>query len=214
VAQYTFDIKNTQVFVMTFNPIMFARHSNAASAVTNAVQANNNLVVMDFSGSETSVFLSTILGLDLTKLTASGLGLKGTLDGDLNSDYSFAVYYFSETAFRFVLPHSASLQLQALINEQQLRFDIDYVLRSDLATLALCGENAFDTLISAFKLTPGLRLSNPQLCYGAQSGEVFITAIDKNDEQHFVLVAKQQELLKWQQHLQAQGFALMQNQAA
>ena len=67
---------------------MFARHSNANNAVINALQANNNNVVMDFSGSEASVFLSTILGLDLTKLTASGLGLKGTLDGDLNSDYS------------------------------------------------------------------------------------------------------------------------------
>ena len=144
---------------MTFNPIMFARHSNASSAVTNALQTNNNHVVMDFSGTETSVFLSTILGLDLTKLTASGLGLKGTLDGDYNSDYSFAVYYFSETAFRFVLPHNASLQLQALINEQQLRFDIDYVVRTDLASFILSGDNAFDTLVNAFKLTPGLHLS-------------------------------------------------------
>ena len=83
--------------------------------------------------------------------------------------------------------HNASLQLQALINEQQLRFDIDYVVRTDLASFTLSGDNAFDTLVNAFKLTPGLRLSNAQLCYGAQSGEVFITAIDKNDEQHFVL---------------------------
>ncbi|MCQ8889290.1 hypothetical protein NQT72_07180 [Pseudoalteromonas carrageenovora] len=199
---------------MTFNPIMFARHSNASSAVTNALQTSNAHVVMDFSGTETSVFLSTILGLELTKLTASGLGLKGTLDGDYNSQYSFAVYYFSETAFRFVLPHSASLQLQALINEQQLRFDIDYVIRTDLSTFTLSGNNAFDALIDAFKLTPGLRLSNPQLCYGAQSGDVFITAIDKNDEQHFVLVAKQQELQKWQSYMQAQGFALMHGEAA
>jgi len=199
---------------MTFNPIMFARHSNANSAVTNALQTNNNHVVMDFSGTETSVFLSTILGLDLTKLTASGLGLKGTLDGDYNSDYSFAVYYFSETAFRFLLPHNASLQLQALINEQQLRFDIDYVVRTDLASFILSGDNAFDTLVNAFKLTPGLRLSDAQLCYGAQSGDVFITAIDKNDEQHFVLIAKTPELQKWQSYMQAQGFALMHSEAA
>ena len=199
---------------MTFNPIMFARHSNANSAVINALQTNNSTVVMDFSGSEASVFLSSILGHDLTKLTASGLGLKGTLDGDFYSDFSYAVYYFSETAFRFVLPHSASLQLQSLINEQQLRFDIDYVIRTDLTSFTLSGENAFDTLVDAFKLTPGLRLSDAQLCYGAQSGEVFITAIDNKDEQHFVLIAKAPELQKWQSYMQTQGFAVMQNQAA
>ncbi|MEL0639926.1 hypothetical protein V6260_04810 [Pseudoalteromonas aliena] len=199
---------------MTFNPIMFARHSNAANAATNCITTNSSTAIVDFSGSEASIFLSTILGINLTKLTASGFGLRGTLDDDLYSEHSYCVYYFSETAFRFVLPHKASLQLKSLINEQQLRFDIDYVIRTDLSTFTLSGNNAFDALIDAFKLTPGLRLSNPQLCYGAQSGDVFITAIDKNDEQHFVLVAKQQELQKWQQHLQAQGFALMQNEAA
>jgi hypothetical protein len=199
---------------MTFSPIMFARHSNANSAVLNSLQANNEQVVIDFSGTEATVFLSTILGHDLTKLTTSGLGFIGTLDGDLNSNYGYAVYYFSETAFRFVLPHQAGLQLQALMNEQQLRFDIDYVVRSDLATLSLSGSDAFDALVEAFKLTPGLRLSDSQLCYGAQSGEVFITALDKNQQQQFVLVAKASELKKWQQHLQKLGFTLIQGKAA
>jgi hypothetical protein len=199
---------------MTFNPIMFARHSNANNAVINSLQANNEQVVIDFSGTEASVFLSSILGHDLTKFTATGLGLKGSLDGDLTSDYSYAVYYFSETAFRFVLAHKASLQLQALMNEQQLRFDIDYVIRTDLNSFTLSGDNAFDTLINAFKLTPGLRLSDSQLCYGAQSGEVFITAIDNNDEQHFVLIAKAPALQEWQSYMQMHGFTLLQNKAA
>ena len=181
---------------MTFSPIMFARHSKANSAVINSLQASNNHVVIDFSGTEASVFLSNILGHDLTKLTASGLGLIGTLDGDFNSDYSYAVYCFSETAFRFILPHCASLQLQALINEQQLRYDIDYVMRTDLASFILSGSNAFDSIVEAFKLTPGLRLSDAQLCYGTQSGDVFITAINKNDQQQFVLVAKTPEAAK------------------
>ena len=199
---------------MTFSPIMFARHSKANSAVINSLQASNNHVVIDFSGTEASVFLSNILGHDLTKLTASGLGLIGTLDGDFNSDYSYAVYCFSETAFRFILPHCASLQLQALINEQQLRYDIDYVMRTDLASFILSGSNAFDSIVEAFKLTPGLRLSDAQLCYGTQSGDVFITAINKNDQQQFVLVAKTPELQKWQKYMQAQGFALIQGAAA
>lgn len=199
---------------MTFSPIMFARHSKANSAVINSLQTSNNHVVIDFSGTEASVFLSNILGHDLTKLTASGLGLIGTLDGDFNSDYSYAVYCFSETAFRFILPHCASLQLQALINEQQLRYDIDYVMRTDLASFILSGSNAFDSIVEAFKLTPGLRLSDAQLCYGTQSGDVFITAINKNDQQQFVLVAKTPELQKWQEYMQAQGFALIQGAAA
>ncbi|MBB1308925.1 hypothetical protein H5162_05650 [Pseudoalteromonas sp. SR41-8] len=191
---------------MTFSPIMFARHSQIEAADSNMLQVNTNTVVIDFSGTEAIPFLTTILGLDLNKLTASGLGVKGTLDGDLNSNYSFALYYFSATAFRFVLLTDAAAQLQALISEQQLRYDIEFVTRTDLATLTLSGEQAFDALVEAFKLTPGLRLSDTNCCYGTQSGEVFITAIDKQSIQYFQLVAKAPELTKWQIYLQQRGF--------
>ena len=191
---------------MTFSPIMFARHSQIEAADSNMMQVNTNTVVIDFSGTEAIPFLTTILGLDLNKLTASGLGVKGTLDGDLNSNYSFALYYFSATAFRFVLLTDAAAQLQALISEQQLRYDIEFVTRTDLATLTLSGEQAFDALVEAFKLTPGLRLSDTNSCYGTQSGEVFITAIDKQSIQYFQLVAKAPELTKWQIYLQQRGF--------
>ncbi|MFK3861249.1 hypothetical protein [Pseudoalteromonas rhizosphaerae] len=191
---------------MTFSPIMFARHSQIEAADSNMLQLNTNTVVIDFSGTEAIPFLTTILGLDLNKLTASGLGVKGTLDGDLNSNYSFALYYFSATAFRFVLHTDAAAQLQALISEQQLRYDIEFVTRTDLATLTLSGEQAFDALVEAFKLTPGLRLSDTNSCYGTQSGEVFITAIDKQSIQYFQLVAKASELTKWQTYLQQRGF--------
>ncbi|MBQ4832098.1 hypothetical protein J8L70_02475 [Pseudoalteromonas sp. MMG010] len=199
---------------MTFNPIMFAHHSNVQSAVVNALHNNNDDIILDFSGSEASLFLSTILGHDLAKLTASGFGFKGTLDGDYQSLYSYCVYYFSDTAYRFILKQAACHQLQALMNEQQLRFDIDYVVRSDLTTLTLSGNNAFNTLVDAFKLTPGIRLSNDKLCYGAQSGEVFVTAFAHNNEQQFLLAAKADDLQKWQQYLQNKGFDLIQNHAA
>ncbi|NNG41896.1 hypothetical protein HJP15_02885 [Pseudoalteromonas sp. NEC-BIFX-2020_002] len=191
---------------MTFTPIMFARHSQVDVPDSNLLEANTNNMVIDFSGTEAIPFLTTILGLDINKLTASGLGIKGTLDGDLNSTYSFALYYFSETAFRFVLHSDGATQLQALISEQQLRYDIEFVIRKELATLLLCGEHAFDALIEAFKLTPGLRLSDVNSCYGAQSGDVFITAIEKQSQQYFQLVAKAPELAKWQAHLQQRGF--------
>lgn len=194
--------------MMTFTPIMFARHSQIDAPQSNTLQADNNSVAIDFSGTEAIPFLTTILGLDLNKLTASGLGLKGTLDGDLNSTYSYALYYFSATAFRFVLHSDGAAQLQALISEQQLRYDIEFVVRSDLATLTLSGEHAFDVLVDAFKLTPGLRLSDATSCYGAQSGEVFITAIDKQSTQYFQLVAKLPELEKWQTYLKQRGFAM------
>ncbi|CAM4373253.1 hypothetical protein [Pseudoalteromonas ostreae] len=194
---------------MTFSPIMFARHSQIEAADSNMLQVNTNNMVIDFSGTEAIPFLTTILGLDLNKLTASGLGVKGSLDGDLNSNCSFALYYFSATAFRFVLHTVAAAQLQALICEQQLRYDIEFVTRIDLATLTLAGELAFDTLVDAFKLTPGLRLSDINSCYGTQSGEVFITAIDKQSIQHFQLVAKAPELTKWQTYLQQRGFDML-----
>ncbi len=187
---------------------MFARHSQLDAPQSNMLQAENNSVVIDFSGTEAIPFLTTILGLDLNKLTASGLGIKGTLDDDLNSTYSFALYYFSETAFRFVLHSDGAAQLQALISEQQLRYDVEFVIRTDLATLTLSGEQAFDALVNAFKLTPGLRLSDANSCYGAQSGEVFITAIEKQSQQYFQLLAKAPELTKWQVYLQQHGFDL------
>ena len=187
---------------------MFARHSQLDAPQSNMLQAENNSVVIDFSGTEAIPFLTTILGLDLNKLTASGLGIKGTLDDDLNSTYSFALYYFSETAFRFVLHSDGAAQLQALISEQQLRYDVEFVIRTDLATLTLSGEQAFDALVNAFKLTPGLRLSDANSCYGAQSGEVFITAIEKQSQQYFQLLAKAPELTKWQMYLQQHGFEL------
>ena len=87
-------------------------------------------------------------------------------------------------------------------------------MRTDLASFILSGSNAFDSIVEAFKLTPGLRLSDAQLCYGTQSGDVFITALNKNDQQQFVLVAKTPELQKWQEYMQAQGFALIQGAAA
>ncbi|HCV03735.1 hypothetical protein AAEU31_12665 [Pseudoalteromonas sp. SSMSWG5] len=193
---------------MTFTPIMFARHSQAETPADNVLQANNDTAIMDFSGTEAIPFLTAILGLDINKLTASGLGLRSSLDDDLTSSYAYALYYFNETAFRFVLGKDASVQLQSLINEQQLRYDIDYVMRDDLSALTLSGEQAFDALVDSFKLTPGLRLSDMRSCYGAQSGEVFITAIDNQATQQFQLVARQAELDKWQTHLQQLGFDL------
>lgn len=192
--------------MMTFSPIMFARHSLAQHAENNAFEFNTEMAVMDFSGTEALLFLTSILGLDISKLTASGLGVKGSLDGDIDSDFAYSVYFFSETAFRFILPAQASKQLQSLINEQQLRFDIDYVMRSDLNVMTLCGEQAFDAIVDAFKLTPGLRLSNSLSCYGAQSGAVFVTAVTTQLKQYFQLVAKNPELEKWQAYLQQQGF--------
>ena len=54
---------------------------------------------MDFSGTEAIPFLTAILGLDINKLTASGLGLRSSLDDDLTSSYAYALYYFNETLF-------------------------------------------------------------------------------------------------------------------
>lgn len=192
--------------MMTFTPIMFARHSQTQHAQNNAFELNTDMAVMDFSGTEAIPFLTAVLGLDINKLTASGLGIKGTLNDDIDSEFGYAVYFFSETAFRFVLQVKASEQLQALINEQQLRFDIDYVVRSDLHVMTLSGEQAFDAIVDAFELTAGLRLSNPLSCYGAQSGDVFVTAVATKSQQCFQLVAKAPELKKWQAYLQQQGF--------
>ena len=55
---------------MTFNPIMFARHSNANSAVINALQADSSHVVIDFSGSDV-----IIKKTDLEKCNDKGISI-------------------------------------------------------------------------------------------------------------------------------------------
>ena len=71
---------------------MFARHSQAETPADNVLQANNDTAIMDFSGTEAIPFLTAILGLDINKLTASGLGLRSSLDDDLTSSYACALY--------------------------------------------------------------------------------------------------------------------------
>jgi len=43
---------------------------------------------------------------------------------------------------------------------------------------------------------------------------VFVTAVDKNNEQQFIVIAKTPTLDKWQQYMQQQGFSVTNTQAA
>lgn len=189
---------------MTFAPTMFAKHRQGIAPVVNSMVATKNLMVLDFSGFETTPFLNQVLGLNLNKLMAPGLGVKG----QLVSGEVFAVYYFSETAYRFVVDINDVEQFKSLISQNEHDYDIELVVRDDLNVATLSGQQAFDTLIQSFELTPGLRLSDDQVCYGRQSGEVFVTALLVGDEQQYQLIAQHPTLEKWQGVLQQQGFSL------
>ncbi|MBQ4848392.1 hypothetical protein [Pseudoalteromonas sp. MMG005] len=189
---------------MTFAPTMFAKHRQGTAPVANSMVATHSLVVLDFSGFETTPFLSQVLGLNLNKLIAPGLGVKGQL---VSGEY-FAIYYFSETAYRFVVNADAIASFKALIEQHDHEYDIELVVRDDLNINTLSGQHAFDTLVNSFALTPGLRLSDKQVCYGRQSGEVFVTSLLESGEQQYQLIALQSTLDKWQSVLGEQGFHL------
>jgi hypothetical protein len=189
---------------MSLAPTMFAKHRHGFVAKSNEITTAEELLVLDFFGYETTPFLSQILGLNLNQLMAPGLGIKSQL---ANGD-KFSVFYFSETAYRFIIHRNSLGNVQTLIESHANDFDIELVARHDLAIARLTGLQAFDTLIDSFALTPGLRLSDEAICYGRQSKDVFVTALLEQGEQQYQLIAQQPTLQKWLSTLQKQGFSL------
>jgi len=189
---------------MTFSASMFAKHRQGTAPALNTLALDSAQLVLDFSGFETTPFLNQVLGINLNKLLAPGLGVKG----QLASGAAFTVYYFSETAYRFVIEQNHADELQNLVEAHHSDYDIELVARKDLSMSILSGEQAFDTIIKQFGLTPGLRLSDEQVCYGRQSGEVFVTSLLADDLQQYQLIAQTDTLNKWHQQLQEQGFSL------
>ncbi|TMP29273.1 hypothetical protein CWB99_02500 [Pseudoalteromonas rubra] len=188
---------------MMSTPIIFAKHRLGTVAAENRIFSPQDLVVLDFSGFETTPFLNQELGLNLNKLMAPGLGVQGQLAGA----QSFAVYYFSETAYRFVLSEDAAQALTALVSKHDSDYDIELVRRSDLAITQLSGQAALETVLNSFSLTPGLQISDLQACYGKQSGDVFVTTLVQQGQQQYQLIANQESLSLWQARLAEQGFA-------
>ncbi|MBQ4811758.1 hypothetical protein A7985_13450 [Pseudoalteromonas luteoviolacea] len=189
---------------MTFSPIIFAKHRQGTVPAQNAYRKLECQVVIDFSGFETTPFLNKELGINLNKLIAPGLGIQGVF---ANGD-SYAVYYFSETAYRFVLGQEAANTLVALVAEHEHEYDIELMRRDDLMIGQICGQSAFDSLLTHFSLTPGLGISDLQACYGKQSGDVFVTTLLQDGVQQHQLIAQSKPLTVWQEKLSADGFSI------
>ncbi|CCQ11284.1 putative orphan protein; putative enzyme [Pseudoalteromonas luteoviolacea B = ATCC 29581] len=189
---------------MPFAATMFAKHTLGQNAAHNQLLTTGNLAVLDFSGFEATPFLQAELGLSLTRLMAPGLGLHGKLA----TGESFTLYYFSDTAYRFIANRSAIDALLQLFNTFAADYDLAYMVRDDLAVATLSGQAAFDSLVDTFDLTPGLQLTDIKLCYGAQSGDVFVTSLVAGEEKQFQLVSQAEQLPKWQQLWQDKGFVL------
>ena len=190
---------------MSVTPIIFAKHRLGSIPTQNHYTPTTAVVVLDFSGFESTPFLSQILGLNLNKLMAPGLGVQGQLQGG----EKFAIYYFSETAYRFVVSEAAAKELTALVEQHVSEFDIELVRRQDLLAATVTGEQAFERLIHDFALTPGLRISDKNACYGKQSGDVFITTLLVAEQQQYQLIAQASVLEKWQAALTGAGFKLV-----
>ncbi|AOT06824.1 hypothetical protein [Pseudoalteromonas luteoviolacea] len=189
---------------MTFSPIIFAKHRQGTVPAANAYRALAGQVVLDFSGFETTPFLNQELDINLNKLIAPGLGIQGSFA----NGHRYAVYYFSETAYRFILDQDAAHTLQALVDQHEQDYDIELMRRDDLAIAQLSGAAAFESLLTHFSLTPGLGISDLQACYGKQSGDVFITTLLQDGVQQHQLIAQPEPLSLWQKKLSDAGFCI------
>ncbi|WP_052380271.1 MULTISPECIES: hypothetical protein [unclassified Pseudoalteromonas] len=195
---------------MILNTTMFANH--VLDSDTQIENANNftfhpQKQVLDIGGSAALPFLRHILDSDVVKLTAPGMGIQSTLRPK-NTDFEVQldVYYFSESAYRIIVNTTQPALFNAWLSPFEDIYDIDIINRSDLAVMLVSGDDAFDMLVEQFKFTPGIRLSDSQQRFGAQSGRVFVTAVHANERNSYELLASPTELANWQQEFTKLGF--------
>ncbi|OUL59289.1 hypothetical protein [Pseudoalteromonas ulvae] len=195
---------------MAFQSNMFASHildSRAVLSQPNSTAYITNKWVFDIGGSAALPFLRQILVANVAKLTSAGMGLQSRVNGFCaHQNIVLDVYYFSESAFRIVVDTNQPQTFANWLTQFESYFDIDVIAREDLAVLSVQGVDAFATLVEEFSLTPGLRLSDQQLRFGAQSGAVFLTAVSSDNVNRYELIASESELASWQSRFTGLGF--------
>ena len=195
---------------MAFQPKLFASHlldHHTVLTQQNSTSYVANKWVFDIGGSAVLPFLRQILVANVAKLTTPGMGLQSKINGfSANQNMTLDVYYFSESAFRLVVNTSDPLIFVNWLTQFETYFDIDVIARDDLAVLSVQGVDAFNTLVDEFALTPGLRLSDYALRFGAQSDAVFLTAVANDAGQSYELIANPAELANWQTRFVGLGF--------
>jgi glycine cleavage system aminomethyltransferase T len=190
--------------VSPFTPALFATHQgvNAQPAASCVV---TNKAVIDLAGSAALPFLQQFVQADLNTLKVQGMGLY--CQGQINAQaISLELYYFSETAFRLVYPTAIEDVLLNYIAEHESHSDIAAIKRDDLTILAVFGDNAFNTILTEFKLTPGIILQNQAQRYGKQSNGVFLTATHLESHQGYELIAKGEQIAALASKFAAHGF--------
>lgn len=191
---------------MTINvPSLFGSHKNAFAG-DDSFALMNDRAIIDIAGSAALPFLQSLISSDVGHLTVPGMGLRcsAVVNGQ---EIAFELYYFSELAFRIFIDNDIAPLLLETLNEAEDSLDIDVITRSDLNILAIRGDNAFKTLLAEFSLTPGIILTGEAQRYARQSGNVFLTATHLKSHKGYELVAKADELAKWQSRFIELGFA-------
>ena len=186
-------------------PHLFGSHQNAYTGANEFAQMNDRTII-DVTGSAALPYLQTLISSDVRHLTVPGMGLRCTAKVNGN-EIALELYYFTELAFRIFVDNDIAPALVAALSEGEESHDIDVITRNDLRILALRGDNAFKTVLSEFALTPGIILTGEQQRYARQAGNVFLTATHLESHKGFELVAKSDELAKWQSRFIALGFS-------
>ncbi len=186
-------------------PQLFGSHKNAYIGANQLAQMNDRTII-DVTGSAALPYLQTLISSDVRHLTVPGMGLRCTANVNGN-DVAFELYYFTELAFRIFVDNDIAPALVAALSEGEESHDIDVITRGDLHILALRGDDAFKTVLAEFALTPGIILTGEQQRYARQAGNVFLTATHLESHKGYELVAKADELAKWQSRFIDLGFS-------
>ena len=185
-------------------PSLFGSHKHAYTG-DNAFALMNDRIIIDIAGSGALPYLQSLISSDVRHLTVPGMGLR--CSAQINgADIAFELYYFTELAFRIFIDNDLAAQLLTVLNDAEDAHDIDVITRSDLSILAIRGDDAFKTLLTEFALTPGIILTGEQQRYARQAGNVFLTATHLKSHKGYELVAKADELAKWQSRFIELGF--------
>ena len=189
----------------TLVPSLFGSHQNAFSG-DNSFALMNDRTIIDIAGSGALPYLQSLISSDVGHLTVPGMGLR--CSASINGvAVAFELYYFTELAFRIFIDNDIAKDLLSVLNEAEDSHDIDVIARSDLSILAVRGDDAFKTLLSEFSLTPGIILTGEHQRYARQAGNVFLTATHLESHKGYELVAKGDELAKWQGRFNQLGFS-------
>jgi len=154
----------------------------------------SHMVVLDFKGANTKIFLQHLLANDVAKLKDEGKALySGMLNNNGGVIDDLIVYYMEEGFYRMVVNAATRQNDLKWILEQLEGYDVDLVERTDLAMIAVQGPNARKKVASLLGNIDSERAHTLKPFFGLQLDEYFIARTGYTGEDGFEIMLPQEQ---------------------